>query len=91
MSDIPPQPSRTPPVYANLDQSAARQEAQDVLSIYDFRIYGEGLAAGAHTAPKATPDNTVVFAPGATAAAADQAPAGPGETCLVQLYCLMPP
>jgi hypothetical protein len=65
------------PVYTDLERGAARQQAQDLLSLYDFRIYGEGLTAGPFTSPAPTPDTTVVFAP---AAATPPGPStSPGE------------
>jgi hypothetical protein len=49
------------PVATNLDEAASKQEARDVLQLYDFAMYGQGLQAGPHAVPAPTAANTVLY------------------------------
>ena len=51
------------PVATSLDEAAAKQEARDVLQLYDFAMYGQGLQAGPHAVPAPTSANTVLYTP----------------------------
>lgn len=47
----------------NLDEAVNKQDAQNVLQLYDFAMYGEGLQAGPHAVPAPTSANTVIYTP----------------------------
>eukprot|EP00877_Chromochloris_zofingiensis_P002432 jgi/Chrzof1/1218/Cz01g45050.t1 len=43
------------PVFKDLDTAAEQQQLQDVVNLYDFKMFGQGLAAGADAAPLPRP------------------------------------
>uniref|UniRef100_A0A383VQB5 C2 domain-containing protein n=1 Tax=Tetradesmus obliquus TaxID=3088 RepID=A0A383VQB5_TETOB len=60
---LPAATNRGPLITTSPEESAQAQQALDLLNSYDFKIYGQGMMAGATAVPLTPPEHKVLFQP----------------------------